>query len=278
MSNIRPRRCPLTVAALLLGAWLPMVGVAGSLEGKDWQLLQFRGDDGLTDLTSPENPNPWRFEAGRLSGSAGCNQLLGAYQLDGGALSFEPNIAGTMMACPPPLMEQEQAVTQTLDEVAGFELNAEGLTLTDADGLPLLRFGELKAAPLTGTTWRLTRYNNGKQAVTTVLRDTEILLILSADGRFSGKACNNYRGGYRAEGDEFVLDGPIAATRMLCPGPEGANEQEGAYFAALERTARYRISGDELVLLDADGSLQGEFRALKPQSEPGPETARPSAN
>jgi heat shock protein HslJ len=134
----------------------------------------------------------------------------------------------------------------------------------DADGAPLLRFTKLESLPLTSTSWRLTRYNNGKGGVTTVLEGTESLLMLGANGALSGKACNNYRGGYIADGDAFQLQGPIAATKMLCGGPEGADAQETAYFAALERAAAYRIRGDELTLTDADGAVQAVFRAAQP--------------
>jgi heat shock protein HslJ len=247
----------LFVAGACLMACLHNPLAAAGLEGTDWQIAQYRTDSGLADAA----PAVLRFEDGRLSGSAGCNRLLGGYSLDGDKLSVAPNMASTMMACPPPLMAQDQFVTKALGQVAGYALGADGLMLLDAAGKPLLTFTELEATPLTGTTWRLTHFNNGKGAVTTVVQGTEIVLRLSDDGQFGGKACNSYRGGYVVEDGVFALEGPIAATRMACPGPEGAGEQEAAYFAALERAAAYRISGDELTLSDADGSTLARFRA-----------------
>jgi heat shock protein HslJ len=230
--------------------------------------VQYRTDSGLMDATDAGRPAVLRFADGRLSGSAGCNRLLGSYTRDGASLKLAPNMASTMMACPPPLMAQEQAVTKALAATAAFKLGDEGLMLLDTAGRPLLTFRALVPEPLAGTRWQLTHYNNGKGAVTTVLAGTEIVLMLGEDGQLSGKACNNYRGGYIVSGEDFALEGPLAATKMLCPEPEGINEQEAAYFAALERVASHRIRGDELVLLDADGATQARFRAAQPGEQP----------
>ena len=255
----------ITVAALLLAVCLPATPwAAAGLNDQDWRLDQYRTEAGLTDAVAAGRPAVLRFEDGRLGGSAGCNRLLGGYTLDGEELRISPNLASTMMACPQPLMAQEQAVMAALTQVAGFDVTDDGLVLTDADGEVLLAFAELEGTPLTGTTWSLTHYNNGKGAVTGVLPGSDFVLMLADDGRLSGRACNSYRGGFVAAAGDFALEGPLAATKMLCPEPAGVNEQEAAYFAALERAATYRIRGDELVLLDADGATQARFQAAEP--------------
>lgn len=263
----RPSQPVLVAGLLLVVAHATPVAAAG-LQDQDWRLAQYRTDAGLTEATEGGTRAVLRFEDGRLGGSAGCNRLLGGYSLEGEVLTIAPNMASTMMACPPPLMEQEQAVIAALGQVAGYALTETGLALTDTDGDVLLAFTELAGTPLTGTSWHLTHYNNGKGAVTTVAADTDFVLMLADDGRLSGKACNNYRGGYIVSGEDFALEGPLAATKMLCPEPEGINEQESAYFAALERVASHRIRGDELVLLDADGATQARFQAAQPDRQP----------
>lgn len=267
--------------AVLLAGMTGATVSAADLASAEWQLTQVRTEVGLTSVVEGAGPSVWRFGDGRVSGSAGCNRLLGGYRLDGDALSFEPNLAGTMMACPPPLMAQEQAVVEALGAVTSFKLNDAGLALTDARGDTVLTFAELEAMPLTATDWRLLQYNNGKGGLASVLADTAVVLRLDDDGGLSGKACNTYRGGYRAEGEALSLDGPLAATRMLCPQPDGADAQEQAYFAALERSAGYRISGDELLLMDAEGKTMAKFRAARPggdQPEAGNEAEKEPAN
>lgn len=74
---------------------------------------------------------------GRVSGHASCNRFNGGYTLTGEGLSFS-RLASTMMACPPALMQQEQAFLSLLPDVIRFELTDEGvLRLHAADGRQL---------------------------------------------------------------------------------------------------------------------------------------------
>jgi len=253
---------PLLGACLTLAVQAVLAAPAPpALEGVDWQLVQYRTGDGMRDAKDGAHGGVLRFDAGRLSGSAGCNRLMGAYHVDVSTLRFEPHTASTMMACPPALMDQEQAVVAAFSDAAGYRIADGELEILDADGNTLLSLAELQAAPLTGTSWRMTWYNNGKQAVVSALEDAAVMLRLRADGQFAGKACNSYRGRFEQDGSAFRVVGPIAATRMACP-QDGVDAQEAAYFAALERAAAWRISGDELTLTDADGTTQLKFQAV----------------
>lgn len=230
-----------------------------ALEATDWQLADYRTDAGMQSATPAPNA-ALRFENGRLSGSVGCNRLVGGYEIDGDRLRFE-RTASTMMACPEPLMVQEQAAVVAFERAAGFAVSADNLTITAADGETLLRFNALEAVPLTGTEWQLTNYNNGKQAVVTLVKDSKIELQIAADGQFTGRACNTFRGAFEIDQDRITLVGGIAATRMFCAEPAGASEQETAFFAALEQVASYRIDGNTLNLSAADGATLALFKA-----------------
>jgi heat shock protein HslJ len=258
------RTTPPAILALVLGTAMAMTmdaWAATGLEDSAWRLLEYRRGDTMQEAVGGERGAELRFSAGRLSGSAGCNRLMGAYMVDGDRLEMKPNMATTMMACPPPLMDQEQAVIDALGKAAKFRVDDNRLSIQDADGEPLLKLTARPDRPLTGTTWRLTSYNNGKQAVVSVLPDSEFVLQLREDGQLAGRACNNYRGGYERDDGSLRLVGPIAATRMACPEPDGIMSQEAAYFAALERLASYQIDGDQLTLQDADGATLARFEA-----------------
>jgi heat shock protein HslJ len=266
------RRQP-DAAALLAGLLALSTAVSAAedsggtpgLEGIDWRLLQYRAGEVMHDAVGGEQTTAvLRFDEGRMSGSGGCNRLMGAYRLDGNKLSFEPRVASTMMACPAPQMEQESALVDAIGRAASFAIEGKELRVSDANGIAVLTFVKREDRALTGTSWRLTRYNNGKQAIVTVLPDTEIMLLLRDDGQLAGKACNSYRGGFQRSGATLRLVGPIAATRMACPGAEAASAQEAAYFAALERVAGYRISGNELTLTDEHDTTLASFRADSP--------------
>ncbi len=238
-------------------------------EGIAWSLAAYRSGDGLVAVEASEGPSPasFRFEDGRLGGSVGCNRLLAAYTLSGDALTFEPNAVSTMMACAEPLMATEQAIAAAFAATAAFRMDGKLLEILDASGQPLLRFIALESTPLTGQTWRLVAFNNGRQAVVSVLADTEITLELRDDGTLGGSdGCNRYMSGFTLAGDVLSL-GPVATTRMACRGPEGAAEQARVFAQALAMVAGYEVEGDQLTLLTAEGTIAARFRAQEAEAE-----------
>ena len=58
--------------------------------------------------------------------------MNGAFELDGDSLRFKPG-AMTMMACPEPLMTQEQAFTKALQSVTAYRISGKTLELMSAD-------------------------------------------------------------------------------------------------------------------------------------------------
>lgn len=234
-------------------------------EGGPWQLVAYRSGEALMKLEEDRAPALFHFEGGHMAGSAGCNRLIAAYSLDGERLSFDPNAASTMMACPEPLMAQEQAVSAALGAVESFRLDAKLLEFLNGKGEPLLRFVALAPSPLTGQTWGLVAFSNGKQAIVSTLQGAEITLEFHDDGTLGGSdGCNRYMSGYTLQNGKLSI-GPLATTRMACRGPAGASEQAQAYAQALGTVAAYRIEGRELTLITADGTPAARFRALKPE-------------
>jgi heat shock protein HslJ len=78
-------------------------------------------------------------DSDRVSGSGGCNRLMGGFELDGQKLRFLP-LASTRMACPEPLMAFERRYFRAVELVRGWRIDDGTLVLLDADGRPLLRF------------------------------------------------------------------------------------------------------------------------------------------
>ena len=73
---------------------------------------------------------------GEITGSTGCNNLIGSYAVDGTALSFS-TLGTTRMACPgDDLMAQDASVPEALTNVTGWQVDQEGrLHLTGATEL-----------------------------------------------------------------------------------------------------------------------------------------------
>src|SRR5262249_9213710 len=72
-------------------------------------------------------------------------------------------------------------------------------------------------------------------------------LAFFAPGKVSGNgSCNRFTGSLELGDLGVVKIGPLASTRMACPGLLG--NQETAYLAALEKAERLGLDGDKLVI------------------------------
>ncbi len=223
------------------------IGATG-LEGSSWVLESLGGQAPLESTVVTLN-----FEANRVNGTDGCNRFTAGYSLDGFNIALGP-LAGTLMACPEPIMNQAAQFQAALANARSFRVADGRLTLLDADGNSLATL-VVQNTDVVGTSWRVTGYNDGRQAVVSVLSGTQLTVVFGDDGRVSGSAgCNNFTGGYTVEGNAIKI-GPLAATRKLCPSPEGVMEQEVQFLAALESAATYRIDGNRMDLRTAGDAI-----------------------
>jgi heat shock protein HslJ len=223
------------------------------LAGTRWEMTSLRGQPPLEDTTvSLEFGSD-----GEASGTSGCNGYGGTYETEGITISFGP-LVGTLIACEEPVMEQENSYRDALDEAAFYEVTEDGeLRLFDADTTLLVTFAPASTT-LEGTSWNVLNYNNGNQAVVSVLAGTELTVVFGEE--ISGSAgCNNFFGSFTAE-DGAIEIGPLAATRKLCP-QEDVMDQEAQFLTALESAATYRITGDRLELRTADDAMAANLIA-----------------
>ena len=115
------------------------------------------------------------------------------------------------------------------------------------------------ALGLDGTLWRLESYLNADGETVQALADVDVTATFDG-GRLSGSAgCNQYGATYTRRGNKLTLE-LLEVTLMLCQS-EPIMAQEGAYVEALSRVARYRVTGDELDLLDEDGAVVASYVA-----------------
>jgi copper homeostasis protein (lipoprotein) len=100
------------------------------LAGTYWRLTELPDEEGFTVDPGLRAHLVLDGEEGRVSGSSGCNRLVGTFVLNGDALSFGP-LAGTRMACPPPAMALERKFHAALASVARYSIDGEALTLLE---------------------------------------------------------------------------------------------------------------------------------------------------
>jgi heat shock protein HslJ len=250
--NASVRRIAAILAfASLLAACTAMTPAAKTpdLNNTAWVLSSLPGHT----LKSDALPTA-RFEGGRIVGTDGCNRYTAPYTATGTTLKVGAGGAATMMACPPEVMKQAEAFMGALTKADTFRMVDGQLQLLAGDGTVVATFAAQRQA-LAGTSWQVTGYNNGRQAVVSVLSGTNVTLAFSDDGRATGVAgCNNFNAAYKQDGEKLTI-GPAAATRKMCASPAGVMEQEQQFLKALETVATARMEGDRLELRTAAGAL-----------------------
>jgi putative lipoprotein len=75
---------------------------------------------------------------GRVTGSGGCNRLMGRTDINGQSITFSA-IATTRMACAPPVMQQERKLLDALAATRSYRIADAMLTLHDTSGAELVR-------------------------------------------------------------------------------------------------------------------------------------------
>ena len=104
------------------------------LTGGEWQVTGIEGAAVLADAVPTIE-----FDAeGSVYAKGSCNRYRGGYKLTGESFTMGP-FASTMMACPEPMMEQEQRFLAAMAKVAAFAMTPEGgLELKALDGTVLV--------------------------------------------------------------------------------------------------------------------------------------------
>ena len=111
---------------------------APTLTDTRWMLVKLRTEGATLGAGGKAPSLTLMADEQRISGFAGCNQMIGGYQLDGDKLSFS-KIAMTMRACPEG-MDLEREVGRALEETRSYEISADVLRLHSEDGTIVAEF------------------------------------------------------------------------------------------------------------------------------------------
>ena len=247
------------------------VGLAGSLVpdgnegpavvplfGTSWTLVSLGGQE-----TTDGPAVTLRLEAeGTLGGFDGCNAYRGAFKVDGAAIHIAEEMAATRAACAEPITSQASAYIKALGRADTFTIDGDRLRLQDDTGQAIAVF-ESQSLTLSRTSWEVVGFNNGKQAVVSVLRGTSITAHFDENGQVTGSGgCNRYFAAYETAAESIKIGMP-GTTRMFCAEPD-VMQQETHYLGALHTAASFRHDADKLVLRSSAGDL-----AVTLVSDPG---------
>ncbi len=201
-----------------------------------------------------------RFSDGQVSAEAGCNTMSGPVQFPDGTLVVK-ELAMTEMGCPGTgRHEQDQFVADFLTGAPAYTFDGTTLRLNTAQVAMTFRPREQVQPdlPLEGTRWNVTHTTQGpaagaaddpNAAVSAGMAPAKAYLEF-ADGKVHGSdGCNRLSGSAVIQGDVITF-GPIATTKMACPGVEGTD----AVHAALRGDVRWQIDYNVLTLTSASGA------------------------
>ena len=254
--------CKKVILAILIFTSSICMAADGSLDGleaSDWRLDRYLAESGQITAVLPDTTVTASFMGGKLSGSAGCNRYFGNYNTGTeNQLSISTYIGATMMACAPPIAEQERQYLDRLPVVVTFQLEGGSLRLLDKDHQLVLEYSAVTPLTLEGTHWQASGINNGKGGVVSAA-NTQLATARFQDGKVSGNAsCNSFNASYEMTGDQITM-GPVMTTRKHCAEPDGIMDQEQEYLQALSRVRVYELTNAGLKLRDEKGSLQVNF-------------------
>ena len=123
-----------------MGTMAPLEAVP--FEGTTWDLMFYPSADAVDAVpVLPGAAITARFDGGKLTGNAGCNDYTADYKRDDTQLTFGPvTVTEKMCAEPAGVMEQEKAYLKMLAEVGAINQFARSIELLKADGTPLLMY------------------------------------------------------------------------------------------------------------------------------------------
>ena len=115
-------------------------GSGASIEDTMWKLDSY-GEKGNFRplLEDTEITIEFKSAESQFAGSGGCNSYFGSYEINQNELIINPPIGSTMMACPEPIMDQEQEYFKLLETTETFKVDNNKLTIT-CSGNKLLVF------------------------------------------------------------------------------------------------------------------------------------------
>ncbi|MFC1953226.1 DUF4382 domain-containing protein [Chloroflexota bacterium] len=106
-----------------------------------WMLVSYgESDNPIIVLENTEITALFDSASRKVTGSAGCNNYFGEYELIQNELTIKTSIGSTRMACPEPVMGQETEYLEILQNIESYEIN--GNQLRTMSGNKVLLFSQ----------------------------------------------------------------------------------------------------------------------------------------
>jgi len=215
------------------------------LTGHKWQLIEIGGKE-ISTVTKRTLHLSLIPSESRYAVTGGCNTLNGAYSFTkkAGGIKFSQGIS-TMMACDD--MEIDREVISAVTQTSKYAVEDEILVLYKGS-TPLAKFKAVAADSELAGTWELDYIQGGNTPFNELFPQGKPTINFDLNAKkVNGKgACNNYNATVEINGRNIKI-GPVASTRMGCPG-----NGEGLYFETLQKVNVISVNGDTMTLIIGD--------------------------
>jgi heat shock protein HslJ len=186
---------------------------------------------------------------GVLDGTTGCGGFIGAYSVDGGAITIGIRTTG-VSPCGQRKRDEEIDYTSALQTVVMWAPTATGLDLVDADGLTRIRLVSGDRGTIVGD-WTVLRFVTPNGRLIEPLPDVDMWMRFGSDDQVEGSSgCRSFDGEYLLDGDRLAI-GPISPTGLPCRGD--FRRQERRFLRAIDAAIVWIRDGSRLELLDGSG-------------------------
>lgn len=201
----------------------------------------------------------------RLYGNAGCNRLMGSFELDtlnAGKMRFG-QVATTRMMCPD--MTLEKNVLEALDKVVGYETAGETVILNDADRKPVILLQKREVAAVSvndlSGAWEIVSVKGNP--IGKVEKKPQLVFDVTEKRVHGNASCNIINGSFTQEEGQVasLRFSQMISTMMACPNMD----VESSILKALDEVRRFEKKSDgTMSLLGPDGR---EVLSLKKLAE-----------
>lgn len=214
------------------------------IENIHWSLIEFDGKPlppsvvGKVHIMLSGKDN-------KLSGSNGCNRIMGSYEISNGMQISFSDIASSLMACHNEGWN-EVDFNQMFETINNFSVADNKLMLNVGKRAPLAVFAKAKEDGITNKYWKLTELQ-GQKVTYADNQESEQYFIIKDDGSIYGySGCNSFSGTYELKEDVMRIKfDNLISTLRACPD---ADIRESEFLDVFNLADNYTLSDDKLRL------------------------------